>query len=133
MPCPLFEPREKVIAASESVFRFPLIFEFTGVCHAGAAPESFRYCNHGNAKANCSVFPPAEPVSAIRFDVRAQTPQALTVLVLEEQDHWPRAWNEIEFLIATERLSPDISDTCRRSQFIHFCRSYLEKFHSHDN
>lgn len=130
MPCPFFEPRRRIATASEIVLRFPLIFEFEGLCHAAPAtpaPASTYHCNHGNPKAGCPVFPAASPVSAIRFHVARQTPQSLTIVVIEEQNHWPRSSTSIDFEIAAERLVPDIDDLSRRAQTIHFCRSYLEK------
>jgi hypothetical protein len=138
MPCPLFEPREKIPAAPEFRARLPLIFEFKGICHAAAAEPLAEYtegsahsaacCNQGNAKGICSKFPSDLPVSAIRFDVTTRTPLALTVLVMEEENYWPRTWNKFDFVIAEQRLEPEIEDICRRAQVFHFCRSYLEKF-----
>lgn len=128
MPCPLFEPRERLILASDSAARFPLLAEFAGICHADGKEHSTRFCNHGNAKGECSRFPDEMPVSAVRFDVTAKTSRALTILVIEEQNHWPHAWSRFQYLIAEERLEPEIEEICRRAQVFHFCRNYLGKF-----
>jgi hypothetical protein len=105
--------------------RLPLLFEFEGVCHAGddlPTPEQrFRYCNRGN----CALFPESVAISAVRFDVTSQTASLLNVLVLEEENHWPRAWSTFEFLIHDRRLRPEIEDICRRAQVIQFCLGYL--------
>ena len=132
MPCPLFEPCTRVVQPPETTARLPLIFEFEGICHAGdEAPNALhrlRYCNHGNARGHCASFPAAQAVSAIRFDVTATTPRMLSVLVIEEENYWPRSWSNFDFVIAEERLEPEIEDICRRAQVFQFCRSYLEKF-----
>lgn len=129
MPCPLFEPRQRVSPPREVTIRLPLLFEFEGVCHAGGnapTPEQrFRYCNHGYAKGNCVRFPESVAISAIRFDVTGQTASLLTVLVLEEENHWPRAWSTFEFLIHERCLRPEIEDICRRAQVLQFCLAYL--------
>jgi hypothetical protein len=117
---------------SEGSARLPLLYEFEGVCHGGdevATPEHrFRYCNRGNAKGQCHSFPAALATSAIRFNVTGKTAQELTVLVMEEQDHWPSTWAQFKFVIAEQRLEPEIEEVCRRAQVFQFCRSYLDKF-----
>lgn len=132
MPCPLFEPRSRVANASEAFARLPLLYEFDGVCHGGdevpTAEQRFHYCNRGNAKGHCRSFPSELATSAIRFNVTAKTAQKLTVLVVEEQNHWPRTWAQFNFWIGEERLEPEIEEVCRRAQVFQFCRSYLEKF-----
>lgn len=129
MPCPLFEPRQRISQAREATIRLPLIYEFEGVCHAGnhaPTPEHrFRYCNHGYAKGNCANYPEAGLISAVRFDVTKRTSSLLTVLVLEEANHWPRSWSTFEFLIQDQRIQPEIADTCRRAQLFEFCQAYL--------
>jgi len=131
MPCPLFEPRTKAVPQQIPPPRLPLIYEFEGMCHAGetaVSPENrFNYCNRGNAKGACTLFPADLTLSALRYTVTRATPTALTVLVIEEEDHWPRSCNAIEFNIAESLLSPEIPDVCRRAQLFHFCLSYLEK------
>ncbi len=139
MPCPLFEPRQRISQSPETMIRLPLIFEFEGVCHAGdhaptpehrlrycnPAEHRLRYCNQGYAKGHCASFPDAGPISAVRFDVKSRTPSLLTVLVLEEENYWPRAWSTVEFLIQDRTLRPEIEDTCRRAQILQFCQAYL--------
>jgi hypothetical protein len=131
MPCPLFEPQVRISQSQpEIIIRFPLLYEFEGVCHAtGLAPPPdhvLRHCNHGYAKGNCVSFPDSLAISAVRFSVTSQTPSQLTVLVLEEENHWPRHWSSFEFLIQDHRLLPEIEDTCRRAQIIQFCRAFLK-------
>jgi hypothetical protein len=87
----------------------------------------FHYCNRGNAKGNCPSFPKELTLSAVRFTVAGKTPLSLRVVVVEEEDHWPRAWTQFDFLIVEERLVPEIEDVCRRAQVFQFCRSYLER------
>jgi hypothetical protein len=131
MPCPLFEPRTKAIPQQSPPPRLPLIYEFEGICHAGesaVSPEHrFHYCNQGNAKGACTFFPADLSLSALRYTVTRVTPAVLTVLVIEEEDHWPRSCNAVEFIIAEHRLHPEINDVPRRAQLFHFCLSYLEK------
>jgi hypothetical protein len=131
MPCPLFEPQVRITRLQpEIIIRFPLLYEFEGVCHAtGHAPppdHSLRHCNHGYAKGHCASFPDALAISAVRFSVARQTPSELTVLVLEEENHWPRHWAAVEFSIQDHRLCPEIEDTCRRAQIIQFCCAFLK-------
>jgi hypothetical protein len=133
MPCPFFEPRAPLASPADIVIRYPLIFQFGGICHVTGGEHSSRDCNHGNAKGHCFHFPLAMPVSAIRFDVTAHTELSLTVLMVEEENHWPRSWSKVNFDIAGERLEPEIADLCRRSQLLHFCRSYLEQSNANDN
>jgi hypothetical protein len=120
-----------VLEARVPAPRLPLLFEFEGVCHAGEMAilphHRFHYCNRGNAKGNCASFPSASKVTAVRFTVTAVTSHSLTVLVLEEHDHWPGVHRHVDFLIDEQRLQPDIADICRRAQVLTFCRSYLEK------
>lgn len=131
MPCPLFEPRTKAIPQQYPPPRLPLIFEFEGICHAGetaVSPENrFNYCNRGNAKGACNFFPAGLPLSALRYNVTRVTPEVLTVLVIEEENHWPGSCNAVEFTIAELRFEPEVTDICRRAQLFHFCLSYLEK------
>ncbi len=129
MACPFFEPRTKVERDNRA--RLPLLFEFDGICHAGEpeiAPEHrFRLCNHGNVKGLCGHFPSEHPVSAIRFTVSAESENSLAVLLIEECDYWPKAWQPFEFLIHERALRPEFDDGCRRAQALQFCTSYLEK------
>jgi len=131
MPCPLFEPRTKVSPARVPAPRLPLIEEFEGICHAGETvidPEHrFKFCNRGNAAGECRSFPPGLAISAVRFTVTRITPRTLSVLVVEEQNHWPSAWSRVDFIIDEQRLEPEINEVCRRAQVFHFCVSYLEK------
>ncbi len=131
MPCPLFEPLRKVTEPRTPSPRLPLLYEFEGICHAGETDVSpdhrFHYCNRGNAQGNCASFPEDYAISAIRFSVTSRTPQILTVLMLEEHNHWPGARKTIEFLIEQRQLQPQISDICRHAQILNFCVSYLEK------
>jgi hypothetical protein len=131
MPCPLFEPRRK-LDSDHPLARLPLIYEFEGICQATgeAAPALYRfqYCNRGNARGECPHFPADQMVSAVRFNVTAKTSERLSVLVIEEENHWPRATRQIDFRIGEERLEPEIEDVCRRAQIFRFCQSYLEKF-----
>ncbi len=110
--------------------RLPLIHEFEGICHAGGAEKDaehrFKYCNHGYAKGHCGSFPENVALSAIRFTVMSRDASSLAVVVVEEQDHWPRSWRRVEFQIQDGRLVPEIDDTCRRAQVFQFCLSYLE-------
>jgi len=128
--CPLFEPIARVLPQRFPASRLPLIHEFDGICHAGERgidPEHrFHYCNRGNAQGNCESFPASMPLTAIRFSVTAQTARALTVLMVEEHNHWPGAWKTIDFMIHEKRVEPEISDVCRRAQILRFCDSYLE-------
>jgi hypothetical protein len=132
MPCPLFEPKRKADPALDSGARLPLVYEFEGICHAGEnimdAAHRFHYCNRGYAKGNCLNFPTAISLSALRFDVTGRTPSILSVLVIEEENHWPRAWTRFSFSIQDGHLEPEIADVCRRAQVFQFCLSYLEKF-----
>lgn len=132
MPCPLFEPQKKTELAQSPLGRFPLLFEFEGACGSttpkGGDQQHLQICNLGYAKGRCSRFPDDFPVSAVRFHVTAKTAQVLSVLVLEEADHWPYFSYPIKFLIAEGRLDPEIEDRCRRAQIFQFCRSFLEKF-----
>ncbi len=132
MPCPLFEPQRRVIQATDAQSRLPLLYEFEGVCHAGengiTPIHRFHYCNRGNARGYCESFPATMPLTAVRFNVTGRTPAVLTVLVMEEENHWPRIWSTFEFGIADGHLQPEIEDTCRRAQLFHFCRGYLERF-----
>jgi len=131
VPCPLFEPIAKVISGRVPAPRLPLINEFEGICHAGEGkidPEHrFHYCNRGNAKGNCASFPASMALTAIRFSVTARTASALTVVMVEEHNHWPSAWRTIDFMISEKRVTPEISDVCRRAQILRFCDSYLDK------
>jgi hypothetical protein len=131
MPCPLFEPLRKIHPTQEHLPRLPLIYEFEGICHAGEPLihplHRFHYCNRGNAKGNCPSFPNELALTAIRLNVTGKTPQTLTIVVVEEESHWPRAWASFSFLIAENRLEPEIEDSCRRAQVFQFCLSYLEK------
>ncbi len=131
MACPLFEPRTRVNQGPGNDPRLPLIYEFEGICHAGESVidplHRFKYCNRGNAKGHCRNLPSTLDVSAIRFSVTRSTPQTLTVLVIEEQDHWARSWTTVHFKISEQQLEPEMEDVCRRAQVFQFCVSYLEK------
>jgi hypothetical protein len=130
VPCPLFEPLAKVVPARDPEPRLPLIHEYDGICHAGEEridPEHrFHCCNRGNAKGTCASFPANLALTAIRFSVTARTASALTVLMVEEHNHWPGAWKTIDFMISEKRVTPEVSDVCRRAQILRFCDSYLE-------
>jgi hypothetical protein len=131
MPCPLFEPIRRVDHEDSWNARLPLLFEFEGICHGGeeAIDEErrFRFCNRGYARSYCKSFPTHVENSAIRFSVVEATAATVTVLVIEEEDHWPKRWTKTEFVIAEARLEPEIEDGCRRAQTIQFCLSYLDK------
>ncbi len=131
MPCPLFEPTKKADQAQGHAPRLPLLYEFEGICHAGETSidpqHRFQFCNRGYAKVSCKVFPMDMAIAAIRFTLMRATPTALSVLAVEEEDHWPISWRRIDFIIGENRLEPEISDICRRAQIFQFCLSYLEK------
>lgn len=114
--------------------RLPLIHEFEGICHAGqidtSAEQPFKFCNHGYAKGHCASFPESVSLSAVRFSVVSRTDSSFTVVVVEEEDHWPRSWSSFEFVIQDGRIVPAIEDNCRRAQVFQFCLSYLDTFHS---
>ncbi len=114
--------------------RLPLIQEFEGICHGGepviSPDHRFHLCNRGNANGTCASFPAGLGVTAIRFSVTACTATALTLLVVEEHNHWPGAWQTVQFCLEEKRLYPEVRDVCRRAQIRHFCESYLEGLHA---
>jgi hypothetical protein len=129
VPCPLFEPRGRVSEPRTPSPRLPLIYEFDGICHAGqpmaTADQRFQYCNRGNAKGNCANFPNSLAITAIRFTVTARSANRMTVMMVEEHNHWPGAWRTIDFMLEEKRLDPEISDVCQRAQILCFCNAYL--------
>lgn len=133
MPCPFFEP-QRILGAANSSARLPLIHEYDGLCHAlgqpTPAPEKarFRWCNHGNSKGCCQVFPAEEKRSSLRYDVVARDAITLRVLCIEEQSYAPVRWYSIQYVFGDERLDPEPDDICVRAQILSFCRSYLARF-----
>ncbi len=134
MPCPCFEPERIAPEREHPQARLPLFDEYDGLCHATgnvfSAPAAlrFRCCNHGYSRALCEHFPPGEPRSALRYDVLRRTPGSLEVMCIEERDYAPLRWHQVEYLIETGLLKPEVCDACARAQLLAFCRGYLARF-----
>ncbi|MGH9581624.1 MAG: hypothetical protein ACRD4O_01660 [Bryobacteraceae bacterium] len=133
MPCPYFEPLT-IAERTEQGARLPLIREYDGRCRASAnetaAPEAlrFRCCNQGYSRGVCDRFPANERRSCLRYHLNERTALALRVLCVEEENYAPARWYEVNYLIAGDRVEPDVEDLCVRAQILAFCRSYLEQF-----
>ena len=134
MPCPYFEPLNVAAHPQYANARVPLIDEYDGLCHAGtepleAPPEMrFRGCNHGYSKECCKRFPTDELRSSFRYDIASRSETALNLVCIEEQDYVPLRWRSITYVMATERLEPELEDQRAYAQALAFCRSYLAHF-----
>lgn len=134
MACPYFEPREVTVPAEHAAARLPLIDEYDGLCRACGEPfpvpgeARFRCCNHGNSRGTCAHFPPGETRSALRYEIVGRTAMALDLLLLEERDYAPLAWQTVRYVLAGESLEPEIADGVKQAQIRAFCRSFLARF-----
>ena len=134
MACPYFEPQHVNASPEYAAARMPLIDEYDGLCRAEAAPFPvpgqlrFRCCNHGNSRRTCAHFPADEMRSALRYEIVGRTASALDLLLVEERDYAPHAWQTIRYFVAGELLEPEIADVAKRAQIRAFCRSFLEHF-----
>lgn len=116
-------------AAQSATVRLPLLREFEGRCHAGAevtaVPEQLRLCC--NLGGLCDRFPRGERRSRLRYHVSGLTASALCVLCIEERNYAPSRWYQVQYLIAGDRVEPEIEDACVRAQVLAFCRTYWER------
>jgi len=55
------------------------------------------------------------------------TTEAVEVLMLQERDHRPVSWQNITYFLLDERLQPEPTETCERTQVLAFCRSYTRR------
>lgn len=115
--------------------RLPLLDEYDGLCRAaGDRPfpvpgeMRFRYCNHGNSRGTCAHFPAGEQRSAFRYEIVGRTAAALELLLLEERDYAPLAWQPVRYILSGESLEPEIADIVKQAQIRAFCRSFLDRF-----
>ena len=134
MPCPYFEPDQVIPHPEHSNARLPLIDEYQGRCRASDIPIPappalrFQYCNQGNSRGCCDLFPVHEARSALRYTVARRTETTLEVVCVEEKDYAPLRWYPVQYFFENELLAPDIPDLCTRAQVLGFCRSYLARF-----
>ena len=111
--------------------RLPLIAEHNGICHrdgafiTGRSALRFEGCNQGRFQSECPYVTTFDTRVARRFSVRARTDTSLQVIVLEEVDHVPVRWREVEYWIAEQTISEEGGDAIERSQIHAFCASYL--------
>jgi hypothetical protein len=135
MACPYFEPQNIASPATHPGARLPLIDEYDGLCHAGeasflpAAAHRFRHCNHGNVQGGeCSHFPAGDVPGCMRYQVEGRGPLHLELLIIEERQHWPHAWQRVQFEISGEIFRPPLPGQVVQAQALAFCRSYLKRF-----
>jgi hypothetical protein len=134
MPCPYFEPQTIVSRPHSVNFRFPLIEEYNGRCHAPAGSsqtpvaDCVRLCNHGYPKGQCAQFPAEEERSCFRYSVVRRSATSLEVICVEEQDYTPLRWHSLQYNFAGDRLETEPADPCIQAQALAFCRSYLQRF-----
>jgi hypothetical protein len=134
MACPLFEPQHATAPPEHAAARLPLIDEYDGLCRAGEQPfpiptgMRFRCCNHGNSRGTCVHFPAGEQRSALRYEIVSRTASSLELLLLEERDYAPHAWQTVRYILAGESLEPEIADIVKQAQIRAFCRSFLIRF-----
>jgi hypothetical protein len=134
MACPFFEPRQIAPLPEYAAARLPLIDEYDGLCRAREqaspvpAEARFRCCNHGNSRRTCAHFPAGEQRSAFRYEIVSRTAGALELLLLEERDYAPLAWQTVRYFLAGELLEPEIADIVKQAQIRAFCRSFLDRF-----
>jgi hypothetical protein len=133
MPCPFFEPQQIVDPPTYSHARLPLLDEYDGVCHADhdliRVPAEMRFsgCNHGNRVPPCNKVQIPQKAGVLRFTVLGMTTEAVEVLMLQERDHRPVSWQNITYFLLDERLQPEPTETCERTQVLAFCRSYTRR------
>lgn len=134
MPCPYFEPQRVASDPLYAIARLPLIDEYDGVCHARTeligvpAALRFRCCNHGYSRGGCERVPAGDVRSCARYNVIRRSEAALDVLCLEEQNYAPVRWQRVEYSIANDRLTLELTDVCLAAQLLAFCRSYVKRF-----
>jgi hypothetical protein len=134
MPCPYFEPKQVATDPQHRGARLPLLDEYDGLCHATGdvlgvpSDVRFRCCNHGYSRGGCDRFPRDESRSGLRYNVVRRTGTALEIVCVEEQQYAPLHWYSIQYFLDSERIEPQLSDTCIRAQVLAFCRSYLKRF-----
>lgn len=135
MPCPYFEPQQVTTEPLYTTARLPLIDEYQGICHAHAEPVEapavlrFRCCNHGYSRGACERIPASSDLpSCVRYNVVRRSEGTLAVLCIEERNYAPLRWQTIEYSIAADRLTCEVSDVCLAAQLLAFCRSYLGRF-----
>ncbi len=138
MACPYFEPQHVNASPEHPIARIPprlpLMDEYNGLCRAGGEPfpvpgeVRFRCCNHGNSRGICVHFPAGETRSALRYEIVGRTAAALDLLLLEERDYTPQAWQSVRYVLAGELIEPEISDVVKQAQIRAFCRSFLDHF-----
>jgi hypothetical protein len=134
MACPFFEPRQITAMPEYAAARLPLIDEYDGLCRAREQPFAvpaearFRCCNHGNSRGTCAHFPAGEQRSALRYEIVGRTAAALDLVLLEERDYAPLAWQTVRYVFAGESLEPEIADIVKQAQIRAFCRSFLDRF-----
>ncbi len=130
MPCPFFEPIEPLSNPCHPGARLALIREYDGLCHASGAPAQapadmrFPYCNHGYSRSHCPSFPDAEHISCMRYAIRAEHATGFRILCIEECDHTPLRWVEVQFETASGAASGDVPPLVR-AQAEAFGRSYV--------
>jgi hypothetical protein len=134
MPCPYFQPKQVAAKPEHPGARLPLLDEYDGLCHATAealaipSAVRFRCCNHGYSRGICERFPAAESRCGLRYSVLRRTGTGLEILCVEEQEYAPLRWYSLQYFPDSQRIEPELNDTCMRSQVLAFCRSYLKRF-----
>ena len=66
--------------------------------------------------------------SALRYEIVGRTAAALELLLLEERDYAPLAWQTVRYILAGELFEPEIADIVKQAQIRAFCRSFLDRF-----
>lgn len=133
MPCPYFEPLRPVETPQHTNARLPLLQEFDGLCRARLTPEvvpgamRFRFCNQGNSQRECQNYPINRPSASIRFDVLRHSGASIEILMLEEREYAPFAWQRITYQFEGDKLEPETDDPSRRAQILAFCRTFAHQ------
>lgn len=134
VPCPYFEPSQVASDPHAPHVRLPLISEYDGFCHASGSvtPVSrdlrLDSCNQGHHQGRCGCFPSSEGFRSRRFTVQSRTNTTLRLLVLEEQNHTPVRWRDVEYSVPSDTVAESGTDHCETAQIRAFCRAYLDKF-----
>ena len=74
------------------------------------------------------VFPLVREDAAVDVAQVGRTAAALDLLLLEERDYTPQAWQSVRYVLAGELIEPEISDVVKQAQIRAFCRSFLDHF-----
>jgi hypothetical protein len=131
MACPWFEPVSPGSSlAGASGAMLPLGDAWIGECAAGGRPDSHTVrsvCNLGYPAGRCPHFPSGAGPDAVRFVIRRDDGNQVSLYYAVERDHLPFAHGPLEYSRASGSVLGTLPDARLARQAAAYVQAYLRR------